>query len=230
MISSHSKFSDRVYIPHKYTRTLLHQFCTSGISKEELLHLKELTSVHSPSLIPLLSLLVRRVEGLLACKPKLQCCSEWCDLLKALATSSPVCALVQPSEATITLLRKMCECNITKDVAAMENLQKAVPVLFSLLRCSKHNFPQEVLTPILQELMKKALIPFSDDHDEHWTTPPNDTAPDNLSYFPKLPRIRQRGFYHADTSSKTTTIVCTKKRIGHPSLLPGCFTLFCKHG
>ena len=50
----------------------------------------------------------------------------------------------------------------------------------------------------------------------------------SLCYFPSLPRVRIRRCFEADTDRKT--VVCTKKSSGHPSLLPGIFTIFCPHG
>ena len=49
-----------------------------------------------------------------------------------------------------------------------------------------------------------------------------------LAYFPCLPKIRDRGFYDIDSSSKA--VGCTKQSSGHPTLLPGIFTVYCPHG
>ena len=50
----------------------------------------------------------------------------------------------------------------------------------------------------------------------------------HLSFFPKLPPVRGRKDYVADGNKDTKT--CNKYSHGHPSLLPGVFTMFCQHG
>ena len=52
---------------------------------------------------------------------------------------------------------------------------------------------------------------------------------EELSYFPNLPVIQPRGKYEADKHVRRG-IGCTKHSSGHPSLLPGIFSLFCPHG
>lgn len=53
---------------------------------------------------------------------------------------------------------------------------------------------------------------------------------DTLSFFPSLPRIRNRRHYEADVDRKSKVQLCTKGYNAHPSLTPGIFTLFCPHG
>lgn len=57
---------------------------------------------------------------------------------------------------------------------------------------------------------------------------------DELSYFPSLEKYRNRGRFEKDKhlrqKDKEQYDICQKKYLGHPSLLPGIFTLFCPHG
>ncbi|XP_060601822.1 uncharacterized protein LOC132755047 [Ruditapes philippinarum] len=53
---------------------------------------------------------------------------------------------------------------------------------------------------------------------------------DELSFFPCLPKYRSRGRFQKDASQVKNKVHCTKKYAGHPSLLPGVFTIFCPHG
>lgn len=118
----------------------------------------------------------------------------------------------------------------------MNQLQNASPILFDLL-LSVEKYPHQLMSPILDKLIEKATNPFRDDHSEA-----NDSVSckkqqlgnsdgcveKSLSYFPSLPQVRARRRYEADKNNKER--ICTKKGIGHPSLLPGIFTIFCEHG
>ena len=54
---------------------------------------------------------------------------------------------------------------------------------------------------------------------------------DELRFFPNLPLLSRHGNYTADKSLKThDSESCRKASYGHPSLLPGIFTVFCPHG
>ena len=118
--------------------------------------------------------------------------------------------------------------DITNDPDAMKCLQEEVPLLFGLIR-SLGYYPKDVLSPFLNELLKKANSPFPNDDTKCSTTKNADMNDNNdLAYFPKLPKVRDRGHYKTDKSISGP--ICTKRRSAHPSLLPGVFTLFCQHG
>ena len=111
----------------------------------------------------------------------------------------------------------------------MSQLQRTVPVLFDLL-LSVESYPHKLMSSVLQEMMKKSSAPFKNDDQSEI---PVETDEDmcmykSLSYFPNLPRVRVRRSYEADKNIKER--ICTKKGSGHPSLLPGIFTIFCQHG
>lgn len=117
--------------------------------------------------------------------------------------------------------------DLTTDLNAMELLQKEFPLLFSLLWALKTNKYTNVLIPIINDLILKSNAPF--------TAPTSDNASSSssgssteLSYFPSLPVIRERGCYTADRVSREK--LCTKLSRGHPTLLPGLFTVYCEHG
>ena len=106
----------------------------------------------------------------------------------------------------------------------MSQLQRTVPVLFDLL-LSVESYPQKLMSSVLQEMMKKSSTPFkSDDKSEIPVEADEDVCMyKSLSYFPNLPRVRMRRSYEADKNTKER--ICSKKGSGHPSLLPGIFTL-----
>ena len=93
----------------------------------------------------------------------------------------------------------------------------------------QNRHPIELLSPVVEKIVEKAIAPFKssvqiDDRNETLTEDGTKT----LSYFPKLPKVRKRGFYVADKSNKGS--ICTKKGSRHPTLHPGTFTLYCVHG
>lgn len=114
--------------------------------------------------------------------------------------------------------------SITSDAASLRLLQQEVPVLFTLLESLPH-YPRELLKTVLNRLVAMALAPFAD------TDPKNESSAETaehanqtLSFFPQL----YSGKHY--TADKSISKICTKKSSGHPSLLPGIFTLFCQHG
>ena len=154
--------------------------------------------------------------------------SVWCDLIATLASPSPVCATIHPSEKLFDVLKMMAsdERCIHENVDTMQYLQTQVPVLFYLLQHLKY-IPHKVLNPLLHELINKADAPFlccstSTDSDS------SVSDFDELSFFPNLQQIRCRPAYAADRSTRSK--ICTKKGGRHPTLLPGVFTIFCQHG
>ena len=149
-----------------------------------------------------------------------------CGLIAALATPSPVCALVHPSDKLFHLLQRMKSENITVNPVAMQTLQQEKPVLFELLRLLKY-VPTKVLSPLIAALIEKSAAPFSSDSN-YSVTSVCAAKMKPLSFFRHLPSIRSRGTYTADRTN-TTKEICPKDH-GHPTLFPGIFTWFCQHG
>ena len=104
-------------------------------------------------------------------------------------------------------------------------LQQEVPVLFTLLE-NLPNYPTELIEPILRRLIAVSLAPFKDPAPVI-TSPEISPMENPLAFFPQLKSLCARKSYAEDRSSSR---ICTKKSSGHPSLLPGIFTLFCQHG
>lgn len=63
-----------------------------------------------------------------------KCPVEWSAFLCALASASPVCGLLHPSEKAINLLTKMRATCISHCPTDMEYLHKQLPVLFELMQ------------------------------------------------------------------------------------------------
>ena len=113
-------------------------------------------------------------------------------------------------------------------IQAMNQLQNYSPILFDLL-LSVEKYPQELMSAILDRLIEKSLNPFNNDSEagDSVLSVSNEEQLRSLSYFPNLPQVRARRKYKADKCPKER--ICTKKGTGHPSLLPGIFTIFCEH-
>ena len=200
-------------------------FVKKGITSIELLELEERISLHASSMVPLLTFLK---QGMNTSLPTLRCPLTWAKLIGALAAASAVCALVHPRETVFDLLMKIgTDSSLEADPASMQMIQEEVPVLFELLS-SVRNLPRKCLVPLIQDIIEKARAPFTDE-DVPETTPDKTTELEELAYFPSLPKLRSRGMFNADRQQRKV-VKCSKQSSGHPSLLPGIFTLFCPHG
>lgn len=236
MIYYYTRFSDRVFIPHAEARRLLTLFCTKGLQEQSLASLINLLDEHAKCVLPLLKYLLSSCPkndhsdgSLLECR----CPQPWTPFIQSLASTSPVCTLIHTTDELESLLRKMqCEnFDVTRNPECMKLLQHHTPVLFNLLK-RLEKYPHALLAPILHTLLKKVEAPFvgqpvSPGCDETPTSEPG-TELNHLSFFPKLPPVRGRNDYAADGNKDTKA--CNKYSHGHPSLLPGVFTVFCQHG
>ena len=210
----------------QHARMQLKMFTTKKcISQHEFTSLLELLHLHAPSLVKLITTIAKEVNK---ADTAVSCCKHWINLLQALSSASPVCALVPPTEEVHKMLKEMESSGSLKSNAKkMAFLQKEAPVLFTLIECLP-SYPTEALQPILKRLVELSLAPFTQDFTESSTGDHTDINDDDMiSYFPKLPSLRKRKIYKADSSKSS---VCTKKSSRHPSLLPGIFTLYCQHG
>lgn len=207
-------------IAHRDTRDLLRRFCGKGLTKSEFQKLTSLVLLHAPYLSKVLQHVSSSSE-----KGTVVCAKEWCKLMHALSATSPACGLLHPSETTSNLVKEMITGDITTKPHLMKCLQEQLPVMFELLR-TLHGYPHEMMKPIIEEMLLRASAPFEGDQELEKVTPV--ASDDEMSYFPHLPKCRERQVYTADSAGKVLT--CTKKSSRHPTLLPGVFTLFCEHG
>lgn len=225
-----TRFSERVFIQDKHTRSLLKEFCIKGITQ---LEWNELSDQLLPKFAPSIGLLFQhlKAEINISSLPLVSCPNMWSKFISALACPSPVCALVHPSDKVFTLLRKIVSEDITRDPISMQLLQQEIPVIFDLLNKNSGNLPRKCLTTIIEVMISKASAPFSaaEVEDSPDTSLNVEPVLQELAYFPSLPKVRSRGLYSADQHT-TKGVKCTKQSSGHPSLLPGIFTLFCPHG
>lgn len=227
-------FNDRVFLPNAKARKLLSEYASSGLSSQDISEMIELLNEYAPSAAMVVSSIMSDQDTNFASIIKsnmYRCPNDWASLMKSLASTSPVCALLHPSDSVAKLVSSMKEKDITKDAILMQKLQQEIPVIFALIRSLAY-YPQKILIPLLEELWIKAKAPFNledcVDKPEDASVENSECHFDDLSYFPGLPKIRSRGIYVADKKSNDT--ICTKRSSRHPALLPGIFTLFCEHG
>ncbi len=209
LFSFNTSFHDRIYINNKTTRTQLKMFTTKKcISQHEFTSLLELLHLHAPSLVKLITTIAKEVNE---ADTAVSCCKHWINLLQALSSASPVCALVPPTEEMHKMLKEMESSGSLKSNAKkMAFLQKEAPVLFTLIECLP-SYPTEALQPILKRLVELSLAPFTQDFTESSTGDHTDINDDDMiSYFPKLPSLRKQKIYKADSSKSS---VCTKKKL-----------------
>ena len=119
-----------------------------------------------------------------------------------------MCALIHPSEQQLLELLQSIEKHkedlTNLNVESLHCLQQQFPILFELVhslksRTYEYNVLQQMLCPIIHELLQRATAPFTDsetvaDPDviehEHTTVT---VETDNIAYFPCLPILRNRG-------------------------------------
>ena len=224
VLLSITRFSERIFINHSQTRKLLRLFCKKGLSHDELGGLDTLISSHIPCMKSLIDYIKCQCDLSL---PLIQCPLEWSNFISVLASDSPVCAFVHPSEDLFLLLRRTVTCDVTREAESMERLQKEVPVLFELFRALK-SVPIKFLSPVIDNIIMKAKAPFVFSDDEPHEKPNSSDIMD-LAWFPHLPCVRERRVYEADRNNKSKG-GCNKLSAGHPTLLPGIFTSFCQRG
>ena len=129
-----------------------------------------------------------------------KCSNLWSEFIRCLSSTSPVCALMHPSDRLSALIQAMCKGDISRNATLMKTLQEEIPVLFKLIS-SLTTYPCKVLSPLLKVMFDKSIAPFaisshaaSLDCEEVIASGQHD----NLSYFPSQTKRRIRGHYQAD--------------------------------
>ncbi len=224
------RFKKRIFIAEKSARQCLTDFVRKGFDQKGFIELLTCLSESAPCLIEFLNYLrlcIERHDKSIGRSTVVYKCPEvWSDFVYALASPSPVCALIRPTTPVLLLFKRMIKSeDLRHDPEAMKTLQHEVPVVYKLL-CSLSTVPPSI-NLIFRKLSDISLAPFNEHDNDHSFENYNDMDEDNMAYFPNLPKVRRRRFYSADQSK---TGICTKKSYGHPTLLPGVFTLYCSHG
>ncbi|XP_062580159.1 uncharacterized protein LOC134242143 [Saccostrea cucullata] len=211
----YSGHKDRVFLVNVKARNLLKNFATAkSINHHEFAEMKELIKEHQPSLVQLLDHLEE-----IGCTTS--CPEELRGLLLSLSCNSAVCATFHRQD--LGLLQELMKEKLGPDKKFQ--LQMNIPTLFELL--SPLDDIPRYLIPVLKEIISIVERTFSQPICDIELMENHDHT-HNLSFFPNLPKVRERGVYAMDKAKGD--ILCTKKFSHHSSLLPGIFTVFCPHG
>ena len=162
-----------------------------------------------------------------------KCPPKWSPLLSSLVSASPVCGFLHLDDDLIAVVRRIAISSTRADLADLEILKRKFPVMYDLLMTMDDLTLPKCLRPVLVKMENIAKQPFT--KFVSWDScalTKQDAAQMAFSYWPALPLLRRRGEYQADSkqSQAYRQERCSKSSSGHAFLLPGIFTLFCKHG
>jgi hypothetical protein len=222
----HFSYSERTFFEDATTRHLLKRFTADSARGVKLTPLSEsdkhklLSSVKKVSK-PLFDI-INEIDG----NPTLL--QVYRKFLYSTASPSPVCSFVRPCKPVESLVKAIVSwINIREETLMWKNVHNFLPILFEV-------FENQNVTPNMQLLVNKlwniAVSPFIYAKEDQQKSTLTYSQDDELSFFPCLPKYRSRGRFQKDASQVKNTEHCTKKYAGHPSLLPGVFTIFCPHG
>jgi hypothetical protein len=149
------------------------------------------------------------------------------NFITSLAFKSAVCGYIHPSEEVEQLIQSLVKgVDVKCDPVMWQSLHNNIPVLFTLLENSCGSSAPAELRPLLDELWERAMQPF--DNCDMIDDSSFAVEEAEMSFFPSLSTCRPRGHYGMDEKKSDNS--CQKKYKGHPSLLPGVFTVYCPHG
>ena len=154
------------------------------------------------------------------------CPRRFQNFILSLASNSPVCSYIHVNKTVSNLLKDICcGINIRQNPVSWKLLHEELPLLYQILSMDTTK-PSVALTNLLSDLWQLAIAPF----ELHDKIPESDLPlqEDELSFFPSLHKYRERGVFEGDRFKSKHS--CRKLYPGHPSLLPGIFTLYCPHG
>ncbi|XP_052071566.1 uncharacterized protein LOC127709908 [Mytilus californianus] len=222
-----SGFRERVFIQEEKTRKLLHRYVTGGDihrgKQTSVLTIQEKNELmRYLQSYPALYLFIKSIDN-----GTVKLSSKFSNFITSLASKSPVCGYIHPSEEVGKLIQSLVKgVDVKCDYVLWQSLHNHIPVLFKLLDNSSGNSAPADLRPLLHELWDLSLQPFDNcDIIDDSSYP---VEAEEMSFFPALSTCRPRGHYGMDEKKSDNS--CHKKYKGHPSLLPGVFTVYCPHG
>lgn len=186
-------------------------------------------SIHAPSIKKVVDwCIVEHGESAKKLAPK-----DVRTFILSLARPSPVCAVLPPSEDMERVLDQMMATDVKQEPQLLESLQTLSPVLFDLVK--NVNFRDGSLPPafndLIKDMWKMSCAPFWHDDGgsaEQVQIDEVDSFLEDISVWPHLPKVRNRGAYAMDRTPERQS--CRKQGKSHKSLLPGTVTLHCQHG
>ncbi|XP_022288437.2 uncharacterized protein LOC111100644 isoform X2 [Crassostrea virginica] len=225
---SSSKYSERTFIPDGALRKLLNRYSGDG---------RVVRGVKNPSLTEKeKGCLLKGVKELspalhsilLSIEEDRHVFKHFQRLLMCLSSPSPVCSLIRPTQEVGQLIESISRGeNLRQDPVKLDLLHKKMPIIFEVIESGAE---VRDLGNLLSELWEIAVDPFVCARED--TSLEENVDVEDLSFFPTLHKYRNRGIFEMDLKNmkKKQGTECCKRFAGHPSLLPGIFTIFCPHG
>ena len=247
-----SKHADRVFLNHKKSRDLLARITGIEIARgsrgrrKKLVSGKGLNKKEYNELLKWLEeadqLELKAViqEAIKSCKGKYSVTPEYADFLFELSRNGPACGMIQIAgdSHAIQLLEDICAEKLdvfdSRNHDALSYLQKVAPLAANFMcSLSKVSSFSANARSLLGAVLTRVLAPFDGHHRSKSSSAEPIPEEDPLSFFPNLPRLSPREVYKADKNAAKNNPIesgCRKESYGHPTLSPGLFTIFCKHG
>jgi hypothetical protein len=217
---------DRVYITEVEIRKLLKKFA----SHSDQTNVEAITLSDKEHLMKLLKAQYRELYELLLriATNRLSAPAFSRKFVLSLASTSPICSYI-PLSALHLLDRVAAGEDLRSFPSAWLLLQETAPVVFEMIvTCELEHLPHEFRS-LLRLLIDKVNVMFDLCQPIQCDEVPSGDN-DESSFFPSLPMLRNRGYYEGDTVRGNTDVTCGKNFRGHPTLLPGIFTIYCSHG
>lgn len=154
------------------------------------------------------------------------CPKHFRNFFMSLSSNSPVCSYIHVNDHVSALLKDICsDVNIKQNPVKWKLLYEELPIIHQLLSLEMTT-ATVAFKALLSDLWNLAISPF--ELSTEMSTDESGCQEDDLAFFPSLAKYRNRGVYSADKSKSKNS--CRKLYSGHPTLLPGIFTLYCPHG
>ncbi|XP_078659981.1 uncharacterized protein LOC144904724 [Branchiostoma floridae x Branchiostoma belcheri] len=253
-----SDHKERVFIPVPQTRVLLSQY--AGVNPRQKKRGKALRPnalspqqyrelVNSLSTVPHLSSLATLLQRLSCNGSNRMAPGPYKKFLSELAKNSPLCGMLQiaHSEAegsTKAVVRSVVQNRVnlfdSGNAALFERLRGEAPILvdflYSVYMAEGCKIPEDVAA-LVEDVLDRVSMPFVHGHDDS-AYPPAEREDifGGYSFFPNMPPVRGQATYAKDAVRRSRPKACrdpsrcNKMYGGHPTLSPGIFTTFCRHG
>ena len=162
------------------------------------------------------------------------CPPNWAPFIESLAVSTPVCGLIHQDEELLATLEQFIASKGRVTSEWLVVFRGKFPIFHNLIVSFPDFKCPEALLPVMDMMITRSKEPFrtNEDHSDSLRLAEDHEAPEEMySHWPGLRQVRRRGLYTVDDkkdSKKQQS--CHKMSSGHPTLLPGVFTMFCQHG
>ena len=158
MFVSTSSYQDKLFVPSLQTRKLLQRFAAGGVFIRGT-KLKPLENQEKKKLLNEIFILSEALANLLQ---EISDVTPYQKLLLSLASSSPVCSYVHPSEKVGAVIAELIkEEQVRKNPQLVGHIHQYVPVVFEIVeRCDV----SDNLKIVLQEMWNIAMYTFLPDN------------------------------------------------------------------